>query len=245
VTLDRRSIEKRDFPLARKGYEPRAVEAHLAEIADALESIQAESRAASAADQVREIVGAAERSAAKIRRDAADHVATVAQAADGMLQRIEAMDADVNALIASVREGVKRLKAEMATLETEVAAPAPHGVASRSADSKAATSTAAASKEAPSGETPSRKTTSKGSAPKETAPKEAGPKGSGSDDAAAVAAPSNGAAAEDEEAARLVALNMALSGVSREDAKKDLGEQFDVPDLDGLLDDVYARAGGS
>jgi DivIVA domain-containing protein len=211
VTLDRQSIEKRDFPVARRGYDQRAVEAHLAEIADALESIRTESRAASAADQVRQIVGAAERSAAEIRRDAADeardHVATVAQAADRMLQRIEAMDADVNALIESVREGVKRLKADLTALQTEVADVSPGAAAP-----------------------PPEQT-----APEETIPAPPQP----------APAPSNGAAAEDEEAARLVALNMALSGVSREDAKKDLGEQFDVPDLDGLLDDVYARAGGS
>lgn len=236
MTLDRQSIEKRDFPVARRGYDQRAVEAHLAEIADALESIQTESRADSAADQVREIVGAAERSAAKIRRDAADHVAAVAQAADGMLERIEAMDADVNALIASVREGVKRLKADMAALETEVAAAAPRAAATRETPSRGTSSKETPSKETSSKETTSRKTSSKEAAPKEAAPEAATP---------GAPAAANGAAAEDEEAARLVALNMALSGVSREDAKKDLGEQFDVPDLDGLLDDVYARAGGS
>ena len=49
--------------------------------------------------------------------------------------------------------------------------------------------------------------------------------------------------ADDEAGARLIALNMALSGSSREDTAHFLAEHFDLPDLDALLDDVYARAG--
>jgi hypothetical protein len=43
--------------------------------------------------------------------------------------------------------------------------------------------------------------------------------------------------------ARLVALNMALSGTSREDTRAYLTEHYSLPDLEALLDDVYARAG--
>jgi hypothetical protein len=51
------------------------------------------------------------------------------------------------------------------------------------------------------------------------------------------------APAGDEAGARLVALNMALSGSPREDTALFLAEHFDLEDLDGLLDDVYAKAG--
>jgi DivIVA domain-containing protein len=47
----------------------------------------------------------------------------------------------------------------------------------------------------------------------------------------------------DDAGARLIALNMALSGSSREEVARYLAEHFTVDDLDGLLDDVFARAG--
>jgi DivIVA domain-containing protein len=43
--------------------------------------------------------------------------------------------------------------------------------------------------------------------------------------------------------ARLVALNMALSGSSREETAAYLAEHFALADAEALLDDVYARAG--
>jgi DivIVA domain-containing protein len=54
------------------------------------------------------------------------------------------------------------------------------------------------------------------------------------------AAPKNG----DSAAARIVALDMALSGTSREDADQFLAENYDVPDRAALLDEVYAAADG-
>jgi hypothetical protein len=51
-------------------------------------------------------------------------------------------------------------------------------------------------------------------------------------------------APEPEDAgARLIALNMALSGSPREDTRAYLAEHFSLPDVEALLDDVYARAG--
>ena len=47
----------------------------------------------------------------------------------------------------------------------------------------------------------------------------------------------------DAEGARLIALNMALSGTPREETARYLRENFELDDADGLLDDVYARAG--
>ena len=45
------------------------------------------------------------------------------------------------------------------------------------------------------------------------------------------------------EGARLVALNMALSGKPRDETARYLRENYDLADPDPLLDDVYARAG--
>jgi DivIVA domain-containing protein len=53
----------------------------------------------------------------------------------------------------------------------------------------------------------------------------------------------SGGGAEDEEAARLVALDMALGGTPREETERYLAEHYTLPEPDRLLDDVYARAG--
>jgi DivIVA domain-containing protein len=47
----------------------------------------------------------------------------------------------------------------------------------------------------------------------------------------------------DEAGARLIALNMALSGSTREDTARYLAEHFGLAEPEALLDDVYARAG--
>jgi DivIVA domain-containing protein len=49
---------------------------------------------------------------------------------------------------------------------------------------------------------------------------------------------------EDEAAARITALNMALSGTPRDETAAYLAEHYELADLGALLDDVYAKAGG-
>jgi DivIVA domain-containing protein len=76
VALDRQSIEKKDFPVGRRGYDPDAVDTHLTALADEIADYKRSARrrsdtlASSASDQVRAIVEAAETSAADIQRDA-------------------------------------------------------------------------------------------------------------------------------------------------------------------------------
>ena len=48
----------------------------------------------------------------------------------------------------------------------------------------------------------------------------------------------------DVEGARLIALNMALNGQSREETDRYLAENFDLPDRQRLLDEVYASVEG-
>ena len=52
------------------------------------------------------------------------------------------------------------------------------------------------------------------------------------------------ASSEDLDGARLVALNMALNGDSREETGQYLAENFAVPDREQLLDEVYAAIEG-
>src|ERR1700742_4076760 len=76
LALDRQSIEKKDFPIGRRGYDPDAVDAHLAAVANEVDELKRSSRrrsetlASSASEQVRAIVEAAESSAAEITREA-------------------------------------------------------------------------------------------------------------------------------------------------------------------------------
>ena len=78
MALERQSIEKKDFPIGRRGYDPEAVDAHLRMLAEELEELKRSSRrrtetlASAASEQVRAIVEAAETSAAEIQRQAED-----------------------------------------------------------------------------------------------------------------------------------------------------------------------------
>ena len=114
MALDRQSIEKRDFPIGRRGYEPAAVDAHLATIArevDALKRSKAaepgaaapeapagrrpgESLASVASAQVQAIVEAAESSAYAIEREARDNAEQAAKdaARDAQRTRDEAIE---------------------------------------------------------------------------------------------------------------------------------------------------------
>jgi DivIVA domain-containing protein len=76
VSLDRQSIEKKDFPVGQRGYDPEAVDAHLSALADEIAEYKrlgrrrSDALASTASEQVRSIVEAAERSAGDIQRDA-------------------------------------------------------------------------------------------------------------------------------------------------------------------------------
>ena len=59
-----------------------------------------------------------------------------------------------------------------------------------------------------------------------------------------VAIASNEANSDDGGAARLVAMKLALDGTSREEARRQLATDYDLADLDALLEDVYSRVQG-
>ncbi len=76
MALDRQSIERKDFPVGRRGYDPEAVDAHLTALAEEVADYKRSARqrtdtlASAASEQVRAIVEAAETSAAEIQREA-------------------------------------------------------------------------------------------------------------------------------------------------------------------------------
>jgi cell division septum initiation protein DivIVA len=272
MALDRQKIEKRDFPIGRRGYEPEAVDEHLTRIAEEVEQLRRSARsgtsgpsvksspasiAQAASEQVRSIVEAAESSAAAIEqgaRDEADrireeaeadardtrdeavgqsqeHVGKVRQATTQMLQRVDAMEAELGGLVESLRTGANRLTADLSLLEGGMADLYD-----------------AAGRDRPAGGSPPRVVESVPLAVVADAPPAAD---EAVDDevvvveevfVAEVSEPAAEAAAGggDTEGARLVALNMALNGTSREETDRYLADNFDLSDRGALLDEVYA-----
>jgi DivIVA domain-containing protein len=92
VALDRQSIEKKDFPVGRRGYDPAAVDAHLASLAEEVAEQQRNARrrsdtlASAASEQVRAIVEAAEASAEQITSDAEHEAREIRSEATGEAQ---------------------------------------------------------------------------------------------------------------------------------------------------------------
>jgi DivIVA domain-containing protein len=232
VALDRQTIMRDDFPSNRRGYDPAAVDAHLDRIADEVDDLRRRAAApaplsAQAGEQVQAIVEAAERGAQEIREaaqaEAREHVAHVTAAADRLRERIEQMERDLTQLVIDLREGADRLRGDLDALQAGTDALS-------SARGAAPAAPAPAPVEPPPTEPRAVALTPE---PLAAAPEPPAP------EPAATAEPKNG----DSAAARIVALDMALSGTSREDTDRYLAENYDLPDRAALLDEVYAAAG--
>jgi DivIVA domain-containing protein len=236
MALDRDSIVRRDFPTHRRGYDPAAVDAHLDELAGEVEALQRRAAepatlSSQAGEQVRAIVQAAERGAQEIREAAAaegrEHVARVTEAAGRLRERIEQLERDVTQLMSDLRTDAARLRDDLAAL---------HAGAGELSGAEAAPADAAAE---PAADEPPWPPPEEDEAEPATEPRAAAPAAPATEPHAA-AAPGNGDAA----AARIVALDMALSGTPRDETGRFLAEHYDVPDRESLLDEVYAAAGG-
>jgi DivIVA domain-containing protein len=127
--VDRDAIERRDFPIGRRGYDQAAVDAHLRRVADELEALRMPPApsplSAGTSEQVRLILEAAEASAAELRADAGrqagDHVAQVQRAADGMLSRLDELERELGTLLEALRAGGERLSEGLAKLHEDAA----------------------------------------------------------------------------------------------------------------------------
>jgi DivIVA domain-containing protein len=250
MALDRLDIEKRDFPIGRRGYEPEAVDSHLRRVADAYEtaatpgdassaSAAPTSLAAAASEQVRTIVEAAESSAAEIRRqaddearetredarrdadrtridaerEAAGHVERVSEATVVMLQRVDAMETEFGALLESLRTGANRLSADLTLLKGNMGELETAAEPGARPAPAVVEAVSEVAVEEPADELE----------PEAAQPAVSTPVGS------------------DAEGARMVALNMALDGRTREETAAYLEENFGLGDTAALLDEVYER----
>ena len=225
VQLDRQSIERSDFPLVRRGYDPAAVSAHLRALAAVAEELAQRAvgvgaeptLGTAAATRVQGILEAAQATAGEIEREAQHdaqrireqaagelerartHVEALARAAAALLAQVQSLDGEVGALAGSLRaedaSGEEASQPATVAEEREISLPA----------------SVPAAEEVPPAEEESEAVSQRG---------------------------------EDLDGARLVALNMALGGEPREQTDRYLADSFQLSDRAKLLDEVYAAVEG-
>ncbi len=146
TAVDREDIERHDFPVGRRGYDPAAVDEHLRRVADEIDALRANpgSRpaptplSAGTSEQVRAILEAAETGAAELRaeagREAGQHVARVEEAAGGMLAKLDELESQLTTLLEALRrsgeqlnDGLARLQEQVSDFAGEEAEPEPAG----------------------------------------------------------------------------------------------------------------------
>jgi DivIVA domain-containing protein len=247
MPLDRQSIEKKDFAIGRRGYDPEAVDAHLESIANEVEELKLSSRrrsetlASSASEQVRAIVEAAEASAAQIQTEAetqAREIRTEASA-EAEAARAEATT-QARTYVSRVSEStavmLQRLDAMESELGTLIGALRT-GSNRLNADLQLLESNF------------DEVSAAAGSRARFEGEHEPAAEGSRLEDqhevvteadvevvAAGLVADPDG----DIEGARLIALNMALNGTPRPETDSYLAQNFQLSDRARLLDEVYA-----
>jgi hypothetical protein len=262
--MDRESIERSDFPLVRRGYDPAAVGAHLRAVAAAAQELS--QRAASvaagpslgsaAATRVQGILEAAQTTAAEIEREAQRdaqstreeaageleraraHVETLARAAAALLAQVQSLDGEVGALARSLRgEDAPQGEPQRGTSRGDALGEASsRGGVARGEVVQEAVSHGHVSNPAPAAEE-GRETSLPASAPAVEEEHGAAP-------SAPVPTGAGDQGSEDLDGARLVALNMALSGEPREQTERYLADSFQLSDRAKLLDEVYAAVQG-
>lgn len=130
MPLDRQTIEKRDFPIGRRGYEPEAVDEHLARLADEIDTLSRQSQRRSpesiavvASQQVASIVQAAETTAADLERQAHDEAVRIRREAEveASSTRDEAIETS-QAHVGGVSDSVAHMLQRVDAMESEVSA---------------------------------------------------------------------------------------------------------------------------
>jgi ABC-type transporter Mla subunit MlaD len=176
-----------------------------------------QSAAAAAADRVRAVIEAAEQSAAELRAEAAQEIDAQlkrAEAVAGRLaERANTIEQALQGIADSVRDELSALRADLEELRA-----VGEGVAEVRAN--------AAAEPAPAEPEPESTPMAAEPEPEPAPSPAAGPP-----------------AGDGHEGARVIALNMALNGSSREETARYLDENFELENPEALLDEVYARVG--
>jgi DivIVA domain-containing protein len=269
VALERQSIEKKDFPIGRRGYDPDAVDAHLTALAEEIEELKRSSRrrtetlATSASEQVRAIVEAAETSAGEIQRQAEEDARDIRAEASGEAQTTrEQATEQAREYVGRVSESTAVMLQRLDAMESELGALIESlrtGSNRLNADlqllegnltevNEAVAPRPRFEREAP-GDEGEPLAAEPDMYSEQGEPEVAVVEGDYDEEIVVEAAPVEAAAlpedgTDDTEGARLIALNMALNGTPREETDRYLAENFRLADRDGLLDEVYASVEG-
>jgi DivIVA domain-containing protein len=131
VDLDRQAIERRDFPIGRRGYDTAAVDAHLQALAAEFEQLQRAaaggggdvSLAATAGSRVQSIIEAAETAAADIERQALETAQRVSEEAErGAARTREEAIAKARVQVDAVTQAAAALLQRVGSMDGEVGA---------------------------------------------------------------------------------------------------------------------------
>ena len=129
MALERQSIEKKDFPIGRRGYDPEAVDAHLSSLANEVDELKRTSRrrvetlASSASEQVRAIVEAAETSASDIQRQAEEDAKEIRSEANTEARATrEQATAQAKEYVGKVSESTTQMLQRLDAMEGELGA---------------------------------------------------------------------------------------------------------------------------
>ncbi len=260
MALERQSIEKKDFPIGRRGYDPDAVDNHLRGLADEVDELKRSSRrrtetlASSASDRVRTIIEAAETSAAQIQQQAEDEARDIrGQASSEAQSTRDQANAQARDYVSKVSESTSGMLERIDSMENEMTALIESlrtGAGRLSDDLSALEHEFGDVRDVVSPATFEREDDQRGIDHGASAELE-GPDGieehlHGDEEDLGPAAGSEehdaglrGEGADDAEGARLIALNMALNGTPREETDRYLAENFELSDRGALLDEVY------
>jgi hypothetical protein len=197
----------------------------------------------------------AEATRASAESAAQDHVSAVQGETRSMLERIEAVEsllAHLKTTAQEIQTGLDALHDQVGTLgggsAPEAALPAAPPAESPADPPPAAIAAASippTEQAAPAEDAPSVAPETVAEAPTAGAPVEHahtwGTPAEPPMEAAAPPAEAQGSRSDDEAGARMVALNLMLDGVPRDQIERHLDEHYALADRDGLLDDLYAR----
>jgi len=220
TTVDREDIERHDFPVGRRGYDQDAVDEHLRRVADEIDALRANPGSRPAPTP--------------LSAGTSEQVRAILEAAETGAAELRAeAGREAGEHVARVEEAAGGMLSRLDQLESELKTllealrrsgeQLNDGLARLQEQVSDFGGTDAAPEPEPVAE------------PEPSPAPEPAP-----EPVAQAEPPSlNG----DEAGARLIALNMALSGTPREETAAYLAEHYDLADADALLDDVYSQVG--
>jgi DivIVA domain-containing protein len=211
--VDREQIQRRDFPTGRRGYDPAAVDEHLRRVADEFQT-------------------RAHTPPPTLSGATSEQVRQILQAAERSVSEMQARASEeASDHVARVQEAADGMLAKLDDLESELGDLL---TALRASGERLIAGLAELQAEVGRGELRGEEATV-GDASADPSEEE--------EDFAGAGVGGDGVGGSDEAGARLIALNMALSGSSREETARYLADHFALAEPDALLDDVFARAG--